>query len=188
MSAEGFNLFFAIFPDEETAAQIKDVAVRLRMRHGLKGETFAQHRFHVSLHGLGSPYERRPAEIINAAQRAAERVTAAPFDVVFDRADSFDRNKPDRFPLVLLGHDELATLIAFHKQLGLALRKSGLGRFAAPRFEPHVTLLYGDKRLEGEHPIAPPVSWTVKSFALVWSHAGKTRYETLGAWPLLGET
>lgn len=184
MSADRFNLFFAVFPDEETAVKIKDVAARLQARHELKGRPFAARRFHVSLQGLGSQYERRPAEIVKAAESAAELVASSPFDVVFDRVDSFDRKHSSRFPLVLLGHEGLATLRDFYMKLGAALKTSGLGRYAGASFEPHVTLLYGDKRLEGEHPIVPPISWTVKSFALVWSHVGKRRYERLGTWSL----
>jgi RNA 2',3'-cyclic 3'-phosphodiesterase len=47
------RLFFAIFPDADTAARIARLALQLRSEHGLRGTPLKQERFHVTLHHLG---------------------------------------------------------------------------------------------------------------------------------------
>jgi RNA 2',3'-cyclic 3'-phosphodiesterase len=86
-------------------------------------------------------------------------------------------------PLVLYGGDGVAALMAFRKVLAAAVMKVGLGR-AQSGFSPHVTLLYGDRKI-AEHPV-DPVSWTVREFVLVQSLHGESRHILLGRWPLRG--
>ena len=71
---------------------------------------------------------------------------------------------------------------AFHAALAARLGESGLGRFAAESFEPHVTLAY-DARMVTTEAVAPVV-WTAHEFVLVHSLLGQTRHIPLGRWPL----
>src|SRR5689334_6773355 len=82
------RLFFAIFPDVETAAGIACHADALRASHQLCGRPLAPVRFHITLHHLADHAGVR-RDIVAMARQAAEAMTAPPFEVLFDRAASF---------------------------------------------------------------------------------------------------
>lgn len=176
------RLFFAIFPDVATAARIATLAQRLRAEHGLKGKPLATERFHVTLHPLGD-YLGLPQEIVAAAGEAASAVVMPPFELAFDRAGSF-LGRPRNRPFVLRAGDSVAALKAFQQVLGTAMKNAGLGRWVAPHYTPHVTLLY-DGRSVAEHAVER-VAWTAHEFVLVRSLLGRTRHVPLARWPLHG--
>jgi 2'-5' RNA ligase len=176
------RLFFAIFPDAETAARIADLAARLRDAHRLSGKLLRTDRFHITVNHLDD-FPGVPERIVAAASQAAASVKAAPFEVVFDRAASF-KGKPDKKPFVLRGGDALEALIAFQQALGFEMAKAGLGDYVEKSFTPHVTLLY-DPRLVPEEPVEP-IRWTVRELVLIHSLLGQTRHIPLGRWPLGG--
>ncbi|WP_375203895.1 2'-5' RNA ligase family protein [Hyphococcus sp.] len=175
-----FNLFFALFPDQAAPDKIQALAAQLQNAHHLAGKPFVADRFHVSLQNLDR-YECVPNEVVDSAGKAAAHLQQDSFDLTLDRAQSFSRG-PGGCPLVLLPGDGVEALCEFHRNLGAALKREGLGRFAAFDFTPHLTLLYGDRLVE-EHPVSP-ISWRVTEFSLVLSHVGQTRYDILGQWPL----
>jgi len=175
------NLFFAIFPDSAAAAILGKRARQLRTAHKLAGTIFSTDRFHVSLHSVGQ-YEDLPQRKVTAARKAGDTVTASPFEVAFDRAESFS-NRHRNSAFVLRGSEGVATLIAFQHILGVAMVEAGLGRFVNRSYTPHVTLLYDDRKIE-EHPIEAPIKWTVRDFVLVQSLVGRTQYKILDRWPL----
>jgi len=176
------RVFFAIFPDADTAAAIAQLAQHLGGKYGLKGKPLATERFHVTLHHLGD-YVGLPQGIVAAAGDAAATVEFPPFDIMFDRAVSFF-GRPHSHPFVLRGGDGVAALIAFQQALGAAITNAGLGRWAAPHYTPHVTLLYGDRRLS-EQTVAT-IGWTAQEFVLVHSLLGQTRHVPLARWRLRG--
>ncbi len=180
MTTKRFNLFFALFPGDETADRLEALAMRLRDAHQLKGRLFAADRFHLSLYNLGEDV-RVPNEVKDAAGRAAASVDCEPFHLSFDRAMSF-AGSPRHHPLVLPPAKGAEALTAFHRKLGAALKREGLGRFVNFDFAPHVTLFYADRLVE-EHPVEV-IGWEAREFALVVSHIGETRYDFLGQWPL----
>ncbi|WP_375207910.1 2'-5' RNA ligase family protein [Hyphococcus sp.] len=180
MNAKHLNLFFALFPDDEAAQNLEALANRLRDVHKLKGKPFLADHFHLSLQNLGG-YDVAIAE---AAGRAAMRVRSEPFAVRFSNMESFD-TRSDQFPLVLTCDEGCKKLEGLHRDLAVALKHEGLGRFARFAFTPHVTLLYADRPAPA-HPV-DPIGWQVKEFALVVSHVGETRYDFLGQWPLKGD-
>jgi 2'-5' RNA ligase len=51
------------------------------------------------------------------------------------------------------------------------------------RFEPHVTLLWDERRVPGTI-LDEPIGWTARDFALVRSFYGQRRQVDLGTWPL----
>ena len=91
---------------------------------------------------------------------------AAPFDVGFDEAVGSGHG-----PVVLRSHDDLPAMNALGHNHYFALARQGL-KPRHPPPSPHVTMLYGHRALSRR--IAPPVRWTVRSFALVHSHVGRT--------------
>lgn len=171
------RLFFAIYPDPDTAARIARLAGRLREDHGLSGRPLAAERLHITLHHLGD-YAGAPRGVVDAAIQAAAAVAKPSFDIIFDRAASF-LGRPKNRPFVLRGGDGAT---AFQQALGAAMVKAGLGRLAEQRFTPHVTLLYDDLCIAEQ--VVEPVSWTAREFVLVHSLLGRTQHIPLGRWPL----
>lgn len=173
------RLFFAIFPDAETAAGIARHADALRASHQLSGRPLAPGRFHITLHHLGDHAGLR-RDIVSMARQAAEAMTSPPFEVIFDRAASFHNGGNN--PFVLQGGEGLEALRAFQRDLGLAMARAGLGKWVDRTFTPHVTMLY-ERRLVAEQPL-PPISWTVGGFTLVHSLLGRTEHVPLARWTL----
>lgn len=171
------RLFFAVFPDAQTAARLAALAQDLRAELGLKGMPLAMERFHVTLHHLGD-YDGLPRDRVAQARQAGAAVSAAPFEVAFDRAGSFGR------PLVLQGDDGLAGIRAFQQALGLAMAGAGLGRRVEKAFTPHVTLLY-DEQIAPTRPVTS-IGWIVNELVLVHSLQGKTQHIALDRWALRG--
>lgn len=175
------NLFFAIFPETDVAISIEKFARASREKHGLNGKLLATDRFHISLHHIGN-FAGLPQDILAMAGKAAGAAAAvmSPFEIVFDRAMSFD-GRPGNNPFVLCGHDGVAALAAFHQVLGAAMERAGL-KLRKSRYTPHITLLYDDRCIAEQ--AVEPVAWSVREFALVRSVARKP-YVLLGRWTLL---
>jgi 2'-5' RNA ligase len=173
------RLFFALFPNATTAARIYSLQQDLRVRHGLWGRPLAMDRLHVTLGHLGD-YNGLPQAIVAKARVAANEVKASPFEVTFDRAQTFAGRARNR-PFVLRSKNGGASVEAFQRKLGAEMATCGLGRYVRP-YTPHMTLLY-DTADVAEHAI-DPVTWTVTEFRLVHSLLGQTRHITLGEWRL----
>ncbi len=177
------RLFFAIFPDSDSATYVSQLAHRLRGEHGLKGKPLATDRFHITLQLIGDFAGLSP-RIVAAAREAASTVVMPPFEVAFDRVMSFS-GRPSNRPFVLRGGDvDLAALVAFQRSLCAALAKVGL--VAKSAFTPHVTLLYDDRLVTEQ--LVEAVRWTAHEFVLVHSLLGKTVHVPLARWPLLSQT
>jgi 2'-5' RNA ligase len=173
------RLFLAVFPDQATVARLSALAAAQCARHGLRGKPLLPERFHVTLLHLGD-WAGLPPDVVEAAMKAAARVRAAPFDVVFDRVASFDGRR-DKLPFVLRADGGNAALRTFQAQLAMLLREEGVVP-AGAGFEPHVTLAYDARKVVAE-PV-PPIGWRVDEFVLVHSLLGRTRHVRLGRWPL----
>lgn len=179
------RLFFAIFPDRDSASRIAELAQQLRDEHGLRGKPLKTERFHVTLHHLGD-YAGLPQGIVTCAGEAAACVTVAmpPFEVAFDRAASFS-SAPRNRPFVLRGGEVgVAALMAFQQALGMTMKKAGLGHWAKPGYTPHVTLLYDDHCIPEQ--AVETVAWKVHELVLVHSLIGQTRHVPLARWLLRG--
>lgn len=180
------RLFFALFPDLESAARLAELAQRLRAGHGLAGKPFAAARLHVTLHLLGDYAGGLPQPVVDAACEAAAALSMPRPEVAFGRAASFMRKTRNR-PFVLRDGpgeaDGAAVLRAMQQALGAAMAAARLGRrpASAPGV-PHMTLLYDDRCI-AEHAVEP-VGWTAHEFVLVHSLLGHSRYVPLARWPL----
>jgi 2'-5' RNA ligase len=103
---------------------------------------------------------------------------AAPFEVVFDRAMTFDTASN---PFVLRVSQSADHYVRdFWLNLGMEI--ANVRPFREPSFTPHMTLSYKGKWTT-EHPIEP-ICWTAREFVLINSHIGKTYHEHVGRWPL----
>ena len=176
------RLFFAILSPADTAVQIAERIRFFRVEHDLKGHPIAPERLHVSLHGLGD-HPRLPETLFGQARGAAASVAMPLFEIEFDRVVSFGEKAKKR-PFVLRVGRDGTPLKTFHRLLGEAMKKAGLGRWVAPHFTPHMTLLY-DNRVVKERAI-DPIRLTVRNFALVQSLLGRSRYIEVARWPLCG--
>ena len=172
------RIFFACLPDAELAARVHAMAGQWKGEHGFEANLILPEHLHVTLFHLGD-WAALPDEIVRLAKDAASQAKAAPFEVVFARAESF-RNSTGVYPFVLTS--DVAAWQDFHGALGAALQKIGLGGATKGEFNPHMTLTYDKIRVK---PMAvAPVSWTVRDFVLVHSQLGKTAHAHLGRWTL----
>ena len=172
-----FKLFFAILPDAVTAAEISKLGIRLDRQYGIHGDPLKTDRLHITLHVLGE-YDERPDDVIDMGKRVGDLMHAAPFEVMFDRAMTFNTSSN---PYVLLVSESTDKAIRdFWLSLGMEI--ANFRPFRKPKFKPHMTLSYKGN-VTPEHPIEP-IRWTAREFVLINSHVGETYHEHVGHWPL----
>lgn len=178
------RLFFALFPDAETAERLARLAGQCRAREGLRGNLIAAARLHVTLQHLGD-FPAFPERLAAAAREAGAEAAAesAPFEAAFSQAGSF-AGRAGKKPYVLRCPEPPPALLHLRQRLGAALVKRGLRPDKGSTFVPHITLLYDD-RLAPTQPVEP-VRWRAHDFALVHSLLGQTRHIHLQRWPLAG--
>ena len=178
------RIFLALLPDAGTAARIHALAEELKARHGFTANLIQPEHLHVTLFHLGD-WAALPDMVVEAAKTAAGSVEAKPFEVVFDTARSF-RNSTGVYPFVLTGPEHGSPLHHFHRMLGAALKKAGLGAAVHEEdFTPHVTLTYDELKVNPAK-LAAPMVWTVRDFALVHSVLGRTTHHHLARFALGG--
>jgi 2'-5' RNA ligase len=167
------RLFFAVVPDQETAARIAEKARHLRISHGLTGKPLRPEHFHVSLCPV---YQGRglSADIVEHARERAASVAMPSFRAGFDRAESFKNGA-----LVLRGDDGVIGLEILQQRLSDAL--DGSARPARP-FTPHVTLLRDGHRVPEQR--IEPIEWSVRELVLVHSLLGRTSHRHIARWTL----
>ena len=177
------RLFLAILPGTVSAGQIARITQQFCVAYGLRARPYAVDRLHATLHHLGD-FDGVPEGMIAAACEAAAEVAASakPFEVRFDRVQSFQRKSGKR-PFVLLGGDgDNAGLMDFQNRLGSSLGNRGVPH--DKKFKAHVTMLRDEQTVP--EVLVEPVIWTVKEFVLIHSLLGQTRYILLDRWMLGG--
>ena len=171
--------FFAILPEPDERELIGPV---LR-RHCDAANIFSGRRpdriWHISLAGVAQA-DTIPDEVFEQAAALAGRVAMPAFDVAFDRLTSFGMGAGVR-PLVIEGGEGLDGVRLLQGRLIDAVFRT---ESSAKPFNPHLTLAYSRTHVTPT-PI-PPVRWRARSFVLVQSFVGQTRYAIRGQWPLSG--
>lgn len=176
-------LFFALQPPPDIGENILSLAGKLSAQHALRGRMRPKEILHLSLHAVGDWSERSTRAAKEAARAAVDGLT--PFEVRLDQAEYW----PTSGAFVLReGNETNHALRNFHKRLGLALAKRIGLKNVRFNFTPHVTMLYAPRGIAEKLSVnlGTPIGWTVREFAFICSHVGKTHHETLGHWPLLG--
>ena len=173
------NLFFGLIPDDATCKRMSAAVDHLRSHHGPHGRWLKPHRYHMTLHFLGS-FQPLPEDIVASARVAAAQVRSPAFDLVLDQAGSFARN---RVGWLGCAHVD-ASLHQLWEGLRQALAHVRVKIDGTPQFKPHVTVLRDARDALPPQPITPIV-WPVRQFVLIDSQLGSRNvYEPLGSWPL----
>ncbi|MDO8698814.1 MAG: 2'-5' RNA ligase family protein [Rhodoferax sp.] len=172
-----FKLFFAIPVDADVAAEISKRGSCLDAQYGIHGNPLRPDRLHITLHVWGE-YDERPDDAIAMAKHVGDLVQAASFDVVFDRAMTFNTASNPYVLRVSPSTDQ--AIRDFWLNLGMEI--ANVRPFREPSFTPHMTLSYKGN-VTPEHPIEP-IRWTAREFVLINSHVGKTYHEHVGRWSL----
>jgi 2'-5' RNA ligase len=134
---EGPNtVFFALVLDVDQSRPILDLQARLHAEEGLTGKPIDAARLHVTLHDLGG-HDEPSVAFVDAARRAGESVSMASFEIVFDRAQSFPRQRGKR-PFVLIGSEESTALGALRTRPGDLGRRPLASRSAHAPHDPAV--------------------------------------------------
>jgi len=173
-------LYFMVKPEQHAAQAANALMTVLQSRYGLQGNAVTPDRQHVTLHSLGE-YDELPEDLVAQALRAGAAVELEPFDVEFDRALGWG----SAAKLLALGSGgwRARGMKGLQGAVAEAMVDVGLGRFVRSSFQPHVSLLYGDKPVPVEH--IEPIGWTVSELLLVHSAVGLHEHRVLGRWPLV---
>jgi 2'-5' RNA ligase len=172
------RLFFAVRPDVSAQAEMSSVGSQLCREHGLTGDAVAGDRLHVTLHWLQDHVEL-PSDLVERALVAGASVDAAPFDVVFDRAECIGSGGG---LVVLTASRGTGSLQRFQRALAGAMADAGKVRYVRAGFRPHASLIYGDRQIDRQ--TVSPIRWTVNELVLIHSVVGRSRHIVLGRWPL----
>lgn len=174
------GLFLAIFPSVRAVGEIRNVAGKLCEKHRLNHKLRPESHWHITLGYLGpsSTVSKGDLQSLEHACKSTADLTG-PFEIELDCALSFGGGA-----FVLKSSSE--ALVGFRQKLLSEMVKQGC-RFHRkdPRFNPHLTLLYDEKKVTED--VVGPVRWTAKEFALILSHVGDTKYDMLARWSFTGD-
>ncbi len=174
MSAEeNLRLFFALWPDADTRAQLAQTGKWLHKHWD--GRRMSADSLHLTLAFLGDT----PTSRLEALLSVAAGVHAGSFELKLDQAGCWPHNK-----VGWLGAQTVpAELTRLVDQLAWALEGNHFPFDKRP-FVPHVTVL---RKAEcSAPPECRPIVWPATQFALVTSTTQQTgvRYTVLREWPL----
>jgi 2'-5' RNA ligase len=176
------NLFFALQPADEVRAAIGLEAERIARTLAPRGRWIRPHRYHLTLHFLGT-HEDLPEALVAAALAAGDRVRMQPFGLALDRAGSFAN---PRIPWWIGCAHKPGNLAELHGQIAAALRVDGCRVRDENELVAHVTIL---RDADCKLPPTPiePIAWPVGEFVLIDSLLGpESRHAVLRRWPLSG--
>lgn len=157
------------------ASQALEIASKIQAANGFQAKLLQLKRLHISLQHIRDD-KRLRQKYVFAAKRAANAVVAEAFDVCFDRIVTFPAGRPDRRATVLLGGG--TALMDLQRRLGAALISNGLR--GALSFNPHITLFYSPRSVVPQQ--VDPLHFTIRTFSLVHSERGLTKYNILESW------
>jgi len=163
------RLFLALWPDDDVRGQLLAHASQWRWPVGCVPYQPAD--WHATLHFIGPVAAGQVAHIA-----ARVKMPFQPFDLVLDQAMLWPHGLA-----VLVAADVPLPLQTLHERLADRLRRLDLPVEARP-YRPHVTLA---RRADGAipPPVAAPVVWRVRRFALVVSTGQQEqRYRVLQAY------
>ena len=139
------NMFFAILPEPDAAGDSEKLGARLRTHYGLSGRPISAKQLHITLNPIAN-YAKPLEYDVSAAMQAAATIEAAPFEVTFNRVQSFRGG--EQAPLVMRCAEGVAPLTKLQKALLAALKTTGYVPQGSSSFTPHITLLYDRKSID----------------------------------------
>lgn len=170
---ERARVFFALWPDADTAQSLHTLAESQKQRFG--GRVMQRDTLHLTLAFVGGVPRLRIPELLAAGAAVAPRAIDLSLDVLGEWA---------RKHIVWAGpRDVPGPLAELSAELHQKLGEHGFGLEARP-FVPHVTLLRNAACETQRLPLEPAVPWRATGFVLVESKllASGARYEVLGRW------
>jgi 2'-5' RNA ligase len=167
------RFFFALKPSAEAVAEMAEV----RGRVGVARSHVLDHRLHLTLWSLDLPIMPPPG-IIADLGRAASTVRGPALRVVLQEVVS------NRANTCLTPGEPMPVLKDFQRRLQLAIAGVGIYPNRGFRFNPHVTLAYGQD--EGFRHQILAIGWRSHEFVLIHSLVGLTEHIELGRWALEG--
>ena len=175
------RLFFALWPDVDTRAQIANAAVALRLAGD--AQPVPRENYHVTLAFVGEVTTSRLAVL----QQIGRGQRAAGCTIRFDANDYW----PDHQVAVAVAREAPAALTLLWTQLhrDLALHQAALNlRYPRSSLRTHITLA----RKVAQAPVLQamsPLHWNARSFSLVRSDTSGARsvYTVVDTWQLLYE-
>ena len=172
----GARLFFALWPDRESARHLRQQAEQCAQRLG--GRPMAESTLHLTLAFLGEVAGERLATL----HTLVERVETQPFRLRLDCLGFWPHNR-----IVWAGCKRMdPALEALATRLADVLREGGYS-LEKRRFVPHLTLLRKVPSDPVELPAMMPVEWDCERFVLVGSELKPQGpgYREIAGWPLL---
>jgi 2'-5' RNA ligase len=177
------RLFFALWPDAETASHLHALATDLVQHSRGRGRVMRADTLHMTLAFVGNVTTPQLDTLVDAASE----VVADGFEVSLDRLGFWPRGgvvyagcsrAPSRQRLLF---EQVARIL---DTTGFAPPGRGLGK---P--EPHVTLARAVRGADLPR-LGAALRWRAQEFALVESHLHPSgaRYQTLASWPLHDDT
>jgi 2'-5' RNA ligase len=169
------KVFFALWPTANERAHLAEWQKPLQ--HLCGGRFMHSENLHNTLVFIGNIEQSR----LEALQLAAQEVSAACFELCFDRARYWGHN---HIVYAAPGHvpQQLAQLVSSLEQ-HLAMHHF---KFDQREYKPHVTLLRNAHWKDAPLPEMHPVCWQIKDFSLVQSgqQEGQSNYRVLARFPL----
>ncbi len=160
MADSKLRLFFALWPDAHTRAELAALAERVAGETG--GRATSPDNVHLTLAFLGAQPQHSAAEL--AARAGA--IEASPFVLSLDHIDCWRKNS-----VAWLGASEIPPALALlRKSLIASLAALGIADDARP-FAVHVTLARKVTTLLRRR-LASPIAWPVDGLVLVASDTG----------------
>lgn len=170
---ERARVFFALWPDVDTAQTLHGLAESARPRFG--GRAMRRDTLHLTLAFIGGVPRVRIPELLQIGASVAPRAIDLSLDVLGEWA---------RKHIVWAGPQTVPEpLAALAADLQSALLDAGFVLEARP-FVPHVTLLRNAACATRRMPLEQAVRWHADGFVLVESRLlpSGARYEVLGRW------
>lgn len=147
------RLFFALWPDENTRAQLS------ALQHGLQGRKTRHANLHLTLAFLGN----QPEHLLPILEEILKELTVPEITLEIDRLGYFSRQR-----IAWAGmHNVPASLLRLHGELNAALKHSGVAFDRRDDFKPHVTLARDASAPDSES--FAPFVWHAGHVALVQS-------------------
>ncbi len=120
------RLFFALWPDENTRAQLAE------LQRELKGRKTRRENLHMTLAFLGE----QPEACLPSLQSLLHELTVPKIDLLIDRIGYFSRQR-----IAWAGMQHVPeSLLLMQRELSTALEQSGIAFDRRKQFKPHITL------------------------------------------------